>query len=78
VALLLVAAAHRPGHQRRGYGTAALGLVVEYVRGRPGAAELVTSAVPGEGSPMSFYARSGFHPTGGMLDREYVFVLPLR
>jgi diamine N-acetyltransferase len=65
-------------HQHRGYGTAALDLVVEYVRGRPGAVELVTSAVPGEGSPMSFYERSGFHRTGDMLDREHVYVLPLR
>jgi diamine N-acetyltransferase len=66
------------GQQRRGYGTAALDLVVNYVRDRPGAVELVTSAVPGEGSPMSFYERFGFHPTGGMLDREHVYVLPLR
>ena len=66
------------GHQRLGYGSAALDLVVEYLRGRPGAVELVTSAVPGEGSPMSFYERSGFHPTGGMLDREHVYALPLR
>jgi len=66
------------GQQRRGYGTAALNLVVEYVRGRPGAVELVTSAVPGEGSPMPFYERFGFHPTGAMHDREHVFVLPLR
>jgi diamine N-acetyltransferase len=66
------------GHQRHGYGTAALDLVVRYVRGRPGAVELVTSAVPGEGSPMPFYERSGFHPTGRMLDREHVFALPLR
>jgi diamine N-acetyltransferase len=65
------------GHQHRGYGTAALGLVVDYVRGRPGAVELVTSAVPGEGSPMSFYERYGFHATGGMLDREHVYALPL-
>jgi diamine N-acetyltransferase len=65
------------GHQRLGYGTAALDLVVEYVRGRPGAVELVTSAVPGEGSPMSFYERFGFHPTGRMLDREHVYALPL-
>ena len=31
------------GHQRLGYGTAALDLVVDYVRGRPGVVELVTS-----------------------------------
>ena len=65
-------------HQRRGYGTAALDLVVAYVRGRPGAIELVTSAVPGEGSPMTFYERYGFHPTGGLLDGEHVYALPLR
>lgn len=66
------------GHQRLGYGSAALDLVVEYLGGRPGAVELVTSAVPGQGSPMSFYERSGFYPTGGMLDREHVYALPLR
>jgi diamine N-acetyltransferase len=66
------------GQQRRGYGTAALELVVEYVRGRPGAVELVTSAVPGEGSPMPFYERFGFHPTGAMHGDEHVFVLSLR
>jgi diamine N-acetyltransferase len=64
-------------HQGRGYGTAALGLVVAYLRRRPGAVELVTSAVPGDGSPMSFYERSGFQPTGGLLDGEHVYVLPL-
>lgn len=51
---------------------------MEYVRGRPGAVELVTSAVPGEGSPMAFYERCGFHATGAMLDREHVYALPLR
>ena len=66
------------GHQRRGYGTAALDLVVEYLRERPGAVELVTSAVSGEGSPISFYERLGFHATGGMLDREHIYILPLR
>ena len=64
-------------HQRHGYGTAALDLVVEYVRRRPGAVELVTSAVPGEGSPTTFYERYGFRATGAMLDREHVYVLPL-
>lgn len=66
------------GHQRHGYGNAALALVVEYVRGRPGATELVTSVVPGEGSPMAFYERAGFRATGEMLDSEHVYVLPLR
>ena len=50
---------------------------MEYVRGRPGAVELVTSAVPGEGSPMTFYERYGFRATGGLLDGEHVYALPL-
>jgi diamine N-acetyltransferase len=65
------------GHQRHGYGTAALSLVVQYVRERPGAVELVTSAVPGEGSPIPFYERLGFQPTGTMHGHEHVLVLPL-
>jgi len=65
------------GHQRCGYGTAALDLVVQYVRGRPGAVELVTSAVPGVGSPIPFYERLGFRATGTMYGDEHVLVLPL-
>jgi diamine N-acetyltransferase len=37
--------------QRRGFGTAALDLVVEYFRGRPGVDDLWTSAGRGERSP---------------------------
>jgi diamine N-acetyltransferase len=64
-------------HQRRGYGTAALDLVVAYVRTRPGAEAFYTSAVPGDGSPMTFYEHYGYAPTGGMLDGEHVYRLPL-
>jgi diamine N-acetyltransferase len=65
------------GHQRHGFGTAALDLVVRYIRQRPGAVELVTSAVPGEGSPIPFYERLGFLPTGTMHGDEHVLVLAL-
>ncbi|MBC7560220.1 MAG: GNAT family N-acetyltransferase [Dermatophilaceae bacterium] len=65
------------GHQRHGYGATALDLVVQYVRGRPGAVGLVTSAVPGCGSPIRFYERLGFHPTGTMHGDEHVLVLQL-
>jgi diamine N-acetyltransferase len=64
-------------HQRRGYGRAALDLVVAHVRTRPGAATLVTSVVLGEGSPFDFYVRYGFRSTGEMFDHEHVLELPL-
>ncbi len=51
-------------HQRRGYGTATLDLIVEYFRARPGVAVLSTSAGQGEGSPIAFYERYGFERTG--------------
>jgi diamine N-acetyltransferase len=58
--------------QRRGYARAALDLVVAYVKGRPGAEALVTSAVPGDGSPIGFYLRYGFRLTGQVGNSEQV------
>lgn len=63
--------------QRRGYGRAALDCVVAYLKTRPGAEVLVTSVVPGEGSPLGFYERYGFQATGEMFDREQVLELRL-
>ena len=63
--------------QRRGYGTAALDALVEYVRGRPGAEALLTSAGQGEGSPQPFYERYGFVPSGQIHEGEVVLRLPL-
>jgi len=51
-------------HQRRGYGAAALDLVVEYFRGRPGVEVMWTSCGEGDGSPLGFYERYGFTQTG--------------
>ena len=51
-------------HQRRGYGTAALDLVADYFRARPGVEVMWTSAGQGEGSPIPFYERYGFERTG--------------
>ena len=51
-------------HQRRGYGTAALDLVAEYFRARPGVEVMWTSAGQGEGSPIPFYEHYGFERTG--------------
>ena len=46
------------GHQRRGYGRAALDLLVDLIRAE-GATELLTSYVPGDGEPWPFYERLG-------------------
>ena len=59
-------------HQRRGYGRRALELVLEHVRGLPGARELTLSYVPGEGEPRGFYERLGFAETGEMDGPERV------
>ena len=65
-------------HQGHGFGRRALELVVEYVRTRPGAAELRLSYVPGEGGPRDFYARFGFTETGDVdEDGEIIMRLPL-
>ena len=64
-------------HQRQGYGTATLDLIVEYFRDRPGVEALTTSAGQGEGSPLSFYERYGFRQTGEVFDGEVVLRLEL-
>jgi diamine N-acetyltransferase len=65
-------------HQGRGYGKATLDLVVEYFRGRPGVEAVTTSAVPGEGSPVTFYEQYGFVRTGEIDDGEIVLRLKIR
>lgn len=62
------------GHQRQGYGSAALDLAIVHLR-TLGAEELYTSWVPGDDGPGGFYARYGFEPTGELDDDEIVAVL---
>ena len=62
--------------QRGGVGTAALKQVIAHVRAL-GAKELLTSYVPGEGTPGPFYDKLGFTPTGAVEDGEIVLRLPL-
>ena len=50
--------------QGRGYGTATIDAVVDYLRGRPDAETLWVSAAPGEGSPQPFYLGYGFVKNG--------------
>ena len=64
-------------HQRRGIGRKAIALVLDYVRTRPGATALLTSVVPGEGTPGPFYESLGFAYTGEEEDGELVMRLPL-
>jgi ribosomal protein S18 acetylase RimI-like enzyme len=65
-------------HQRRGYGTAALDLVADYFRGRPGIEVMWTSAGQGAGSPIEFYERYGFVRTGEIVfDDEVLLRLDL-
>lgn len=50
--------------QRLGFGSKALGLLVDYVKTRPNATELLLSYVPKEGGPKGFYESLGFVHTG--------------
>jgi RimJ/RimL family protein N-acetyltransferase len=56
-------------HQHRRIGSRILDLVVEECR-RQGATRLLTSWVPGRGSPEGFYLGQGFTPTGAVVDGE--------
>jgi len=57
-------------HQGKGFGRRAVGLLLEYVRSRPRAKELLASYVPIEGGPETFYRKLGFVPTGEIHDGE--------
>jgi diamine N-acetyltransferase len=64
-------------HQGRGYGTAILDELVALLRA-DGATELITSYMPGEGSPEPFYRRYGFQPNGETdEDGEIILTLDL-
>ncbi len=64
-------------YQGRGYGRQAIQQLVEYVKTRPGARELLVSCGEGEGSPKEFYLKQGFVPTGQVMDEETVLRLAL-
>lgn len=56
-------------HQRRGIGGRALDLVEDACR-EMGDQALLTSWLPGRGSPEPFYLRRGYEPTGQIVDGE--------
>jgi diamine N-acetyltransferase len=64
-------------YQGRGYGRQAIELLVDHVRARPGATELLVSFEEGEGGPEPFYRRLSFEPTGEIVDGEMVAKLVL-
>jgi diamine N-acetyltransferase len=64
-------------HQGRGYGTAAIDLVVAHVRTRPDAQALLVSCWVGPATPIPFYERYGFVRTGEVHDGEPVLALAL-
>ena len=66
-------------HQRKGYGKAALDLMVQELRTHPQgkADKFFTSYVPGDDGPMGFYAKYGFTHTGEMVEDEVEMVFEL-
>jgi diamine N-acetyltransferase len=64
-------------YQGNGFAWRAMQLLIDYVRTRPGATELLVSHGQGEGSPAPFYARLGFQYTGAEDDGELIMRLPL-
>jgi diamine N-acetyltransferase len=63
--------------QNKGYGRKVIEQLVDYVRTRPGAKELLVSCIEGEGSPEGFYRKLGFERTGEMDEDEVVLSLKL-
>ncbi len=66
------------GHQGKGYGRRAMELLIEHVKTRPMAEELLLSYVPGEGSPEGFYRGLGFEPAGEENGGEVMASLSLK
>lgn len=65
-------------YQKHGYGYRAMKLLIEHVKTRPNATELLLSHVPGEGCPEGFYRKLGFEHTGKEEDGELEMRLLLK
>jgi diamine N-acetyltransferase len=63
--------------QGLGFGRQAMGLLIERVKTRPKATELMTSIHQAEGSPQGFYEKLGFELTGEFEDGEALMRLRL-
>jgi diamine N-acetyltransferase len=64
-------------YQGNGFGRRAIALLVEHVRTRPAARELLVSYHPGPHSPREFYLKQGFCDIDRIEDGEVVLSLPL-
>jgi len=64
-------------YQGRGYGGRAIRLLMDHVRTRPGATELLTSVVREPDGPQPFYEGLGFRDTGVVEDDEAVLRIEL-
>ncbi|MCP5100781.1 MAG: GNAT family N-acetyltransferase [Chloroflexi bacterium] len=63
--------------QGMGYGRYAVQHLIDYVKTRPSATELLVSYMPGEGSPKHFYTKLGFENTGKKYGEEFEMKLTL-
>lgn len=64
-------------YQKMSFGRQAIRLLIDHVRTRPQATELLVSYVPEEGGPGPFYHKLGFKSTGEMEGNEEVAKLEL-
>jgi len=64
-------------HHRRGYGHAAMRLLIDHVRTRPHGGELLTSIVEPAPQLLAFYGGLGFVRTERVIDGEQVLRLAL-
>ncbi len=64
-------------YQGMGFGRQALEQVIDYVRSRPNATEMLLSYVPEDGGPELFYSKLGFENTGEVHDGEHVMRMDL-
>lgn len=64
-------------YQGNGFGRRAVELLIDHVRTRPDASELLVSCGQGEGSPEGFYRTLGFERNGKMYDDEVGLSLAL-
>ena len=66
-----------PPFQGRGFGAAAIKLLIDHVKTRPEAKELLLSYIEHEKGPAEFYRALGFTETGKIEDGEVEMTLPL-
>ncbi len=64
-------------YQRLGFGKQALSLLIDHIKTRPNASEVLTSVVQKDGGPQRFYENAGFQLTGEYEEGEAMMKLDL-